>query len=46
VPDVYYIRTRYAQAYTGQDALKWWKVDRSHGPQEEANIGAVVICYA
>jgi formylglycine-generating enzyme required for sulfatase activity len=42
-PGVYYIRTRYAQAYNSEDALNWWKVDRSDGPTSEANIGSVVV---
>ncbi|MCC5659177.1 SUMF1/EgtB/PvdO family nonheme iron enzyme [Nostoc sp. XA010] len=42
-PGVYYIRTRYAQAYNSEDALGWWKVDRPDGPTEEANIGAIVV---
>jgi formylglycine-generating enzyme required for sulfatase activity len=42
-PGIYYIRTRYAQAYNSKDALGWWKVDRTDGPTEEANIGAVVV---
>ncbi|MDA0902027.1 MAG: hypothetical protein O3B09_01275 [Proteobacteria bacterium] len=40
---VYYIRTRYAQAYNCQDALSWWKVDRPNGPKEESNIGRIRI---
>jgi formylglycine-generating enzyme required for sulfatase activity len=43
IPGVYYIRTRYAQAYNREDALGWWKVDRPDGPTEAANIGAVVV---
>jgi hypothetical protein len=40
---VYYIRTRYAQAYNEQDALGWWTIDRPNGPTEEANIGVIVV---
>ncbi|MBD2613864.1 formylglycine-generating enzyme family protein [Nostoc punctiforme FACHB-252] len=42
-PGVYYIRTRYAQAYNSEDALGWWKVDRPDGPTEAANIGAIIV---
>lgn len=40
---IYYIRTRYAQAYNREEALSWWRVGRPNGPTEEANIGAVVV---
>lgn len=46
VPDqkgIYYIRTRYAQAYDCNTALGWWKIDRPTGPTEESNIGYVEI---
>lgn len=42
-PGVYYIRTRYAQAYTCNDALAWWQVDRPDGPTSASNIGRVII---
>ncbi len=42
-PGVYYIRTRYAQAYNAEDSLHWWTVDRPNGPTEESNIGAVAV---
>ena len=34
---IYYLRSRYAQDYTCQKALGWWKVDRPQGPT--SNIG-------
>ena len=34
---IYYLRSRYAQAYTCANSLGWWKVDRPQGPNE--NIG-------
>ena len=40
---VYYIRSRYAQAYNCNNALKWWKVDRINGPTKTSNIGTIVV---
>lgn len=34
---IYYLRSRYAQDYTCDRAMGWWKVDRPQGPTE--NIG-------
>ena len=42
-PGIYYIRTRYAQAYDCENSLGWWQIDRPGGPTEESNIGFVVI---
>jgi uncharacterized protein YjbI with pentapeptide repeats len=42
-PGIYYVRTRYAQAYTEFDALSWWKVDRPNGPSSGANLGYVRV---
>ena len=46
IPDVsgiYYIRTRYAQAYECKAALDWWRIDRPNGPNSSSNIGFVHI---
>lgn len=42
-PGTYYVRTRYAQAYSSRDALGWWKVDRPDGPTSDSNIGVVIV---
>jgi hypothetical protein len=42
----YKIRTRYAQAYTCDDALGWWTVDRPDGPTAASDIGVVVVTGA
>jgi len=42
-PGVYYVRTRYAQAFGCSTSLGWWKVDRPAGPTQASNIGAVIV---
>ena len=39
----YQIRARYAQAYSCEDALGWWRVDRPNGPGAAADIGVIVV---
>ncbi len=43
MPGVYYIRVRYAQDYSCENALDWWKIDRPYGPTLESNIGFIHI---
>ena len=38
---VYYLRSRYAQAYNCSNSLGWWKVDLPEGPK--INIGVFDI---
>lgn len=42
-PGTYQVRVRYAQAYTCQDALGWWRVDCPDGPTLASNIGLVTV---
>ena len=42
-PGTYSVRARYAQAYNGEDALGWWKVDRPDGPGPDSTIGTVIV---
>ena len=42
-PGIYYVRTRYAQAYDCSTALGWWLIDRPNGPTSEANIGYIQV---
>ena len=47
VPNIagtYYVRTRYAQAHTCDEAsLNWWLVDRPEGPTSASDIGVIVV---
>ena len=40
---VYYVRTRYAQAYRCGEALGWWRIDRPNGPTAKSNIGVIAV---
>jgi hypothetical protein len=42
-PGTYSVRARYAQAYSGKDALGWWKIDRPDGPGPESTIGTIIV---
>jgi hypothetical protein len=42
-PGTYSVRARYAQAYSGKDALGWWKIDRPDGPGPESTIGIIIV---
>ena len=42
-PGIYYVQTRYAQAYGCDTSLDWWKIDRPNGPTSDSNIGYIHV---